>query len=33
MFARATVKHLIIKGALTVAGYQSVASCIRRTAQ
>jgi len=27
------VKHLIIKGTLSVNGYQSVASCIRRTAQ
>ena len=27
------VKHLIIKGALSVNDYQSVASCIRRTAQ
>jgi len=27
------VKHLIIKGTITVNGYQSVASCIRRTAQ
>jgi Fic family protein len=27
------VKHLIIKGALSVNEYQSVASCIRRTAQ
>lgn len=27
------VKHLIIKGTLSVNDYQSVASCIRRTAQ
>ncbi len=27
------VKHLIIKGMLSVNGYQAVASCIRRTAQ
>jgi len=27
------VKHLIIKGTLSVNEYQSVASCIRRTAQ
>lgn len=27
------IKHLIIKGTLSVNEYQSVASCIRRTAQ
>ena len=27
------VKHLIIKGTLSVNEYQSIASCIRRTAQ
>ena len=28
-----TLKHLILKGTITVNEYQSVASCIRRTAQ